>query len=467
MKYFIAEIILFIIILCTLVLEIVLKKNTKNKIIHTFLSIGFSLLFFYTLYAILCTKNTNTLIYHHLFTYNTINIVGRNVLVIGAIIIYFIAQQENNFQTEHYLFILGALLGNLLFITSCHWLMTYVSLVLSSLCYYFLIFNVKKLYTSLIYMLYQVIGSLVLLWGISYFFYATGNFYYTYALGTSTSMPILFWLNASIFLICIGFFLKLGIVPLHFWLPPIYYSVPISVIAYINFSTKITLFIWMVQFFSLLENFTLLQPPFILLGMVTFLYGNLMAYQAKKLPTLIAYYTIGQNGFLLCCCTFFRIDLYYTLFIYVVITNAILLFLFYLIVQYKKHIQNKLSISVKYDKYIIYGCILVCIIALIGLPPTATFWSKLSILMILWKYYTIKKKICIIIVILFLGINWLIMSLYGIKMLQYFLVKKKIQNASLTPIVRTFMVLIIFLVLGGFFYPNWLSIILQLLTQQK
>ena len=160
----------------------------------------------------------------------------------------------------------------------------------------------KALAAALKYLVQGVTGTITALMGVA-LLYVCGH---TFAIaklpaalaGTS---PVIISLAAI--LILIGYGVKLGIVPLHTWLPDTYVLAPAGVTAILTGATKAGVLIALFLSLSALPGNTVV-PAFIggvicILAVITMTAGNLLALNQPDLRRVLAYSSIAQMGYIL------------------------------------------------------------------------------------------------------------------------------------------------------------------------
>lgn len=101
--------------------------------------------------------------------------------------------------------------------------------------------------------------------------------------------------------IIIAFLFKLGVAPFHFWVADVYEGSPTSVTAFFSLVPKVALFLLVhrLLFDTLLPLSFLWQPILLQCAVISVALGTLGALFQRRLKRLIAYSTIGHNGFLM------------------------------------------------------------------------------------------------------------------------------------------------------------------------
>ncbi len=150
------------------------------------------------------------------------------------------------------------------------------------------------------YFIYTHIGALSLLAGILATYAFTGTFS-IYELSNKASMippEVLRWILVAM---CIGFFVKMAVVPLHTWLPDAHAEAPtpISVLlsgVMIECGVYAMTRIVISPFYRFFTSFS---TALTMLAVVTMFYGGMMALVQSDIKRLLAYSSISQMGYML------------------------------------------------------------------------------------------------------------------------------------------------------------------------
>jgi len=150
------------------------------------------------------------------------------------------------------------------------------------------------------YFLYTHVGALSLLAGILATYAFAGTFNINELSYKVSSIPsnVLIWIIVAM---CIGFFVKMAVVPLHTWLPDAHAEAPtpISMLlsgVMIECGVYAMTRIIISQFYSIFANFT---TTLMALAVVTMFYGGMMALVQSDIKRLLAYSSISQMGYML------------------------------------------------------------------------------------------------------------------------------------------------------------------------
>jgi len=152
------------------------------------------------------------------------------------------------------------------------------------------------------YLFQGVAGTLAALLGVSLLYLAGGTLAISDLPGALAGAdPLLIGLAATLLLL--GYGVKLGIVPLHTWLPDTYVLAPASVTAILTGATKAGALVALFLSLSALPRGAA-APGFLglvvcVLAIVTMTAGNLLALNQRDLRRMLAYSSVAQMGYIL------------------------------------------------------------------------------------------------------------------------------------------------------------------------
>jgi len=162
---------------------------------------------------------------------------------------------ERIYAYEYFVLLLIALLG-MFIMTSCQdFLLFYVALEIQALSFYALAaMRTDSLYSAeagVKYFIIGVLASLVILFGIALLYGYTGstNFnalalFFGYAMDSDLNyLPII-----ALACLWLGLFVKLGVVPVHFWTLDVYQGAPLAVMGFFSLLPKVTLVAMFLRF---------------------------------------------------------------------------------------------------------------------------------------------------------------------------------------------------------------------------
>lgn len=215
-------------------------------------------------------------------------------------------KEERLYYGEYYGFVLLALAGMMVMVSAADLLTIYLGTELMSLSLYVMAglkrSEPRSLEASAKYFVLGAFSSGILLYGISLLYGATGSTRLPAIAaaigGRSLDDPLL--LFATI-LIAVGFAFKLAIVPFHMWTPDVYQGAPTSVTAFMAVASKAASFGAFLRVFveglgGLKANWSAI---FLLLCIATLVLGNVVALVQTNIKRMLAYSSIAHAGYAL------------------------------------------------------------------------------------------------------------------------------------------------------------------------
>lgn len=207
---------------------------------------------------------------------------------------------------EYYGFMLLALSGMLVMVSGADLLTIYLGTELMSLSLYVMAglkrSSPRSLEASAKYFVLGAFSSGLLLYGISLLYGATGG---TKLAGIASAIgtrgfedPLL--MIATV-LLTVGFGFKLAVVPFHMWTPDVYQGAPTSVTAFMAVASKAASFAAFLRVF--VEGLGGLKTDwsalFVILCLATLILGNVVAIVQTNIKRMLAYSSIAHAGYAL------------------------------------------------------------------------------------------------------------------------------------------------------------------------
>ncbi|MGL6075167.1 MAG: NADH-quinone oxidoreductase subunit N [Fimbriiglobus sp.] len=196
---------------------------------------------------------------------------------------------------DFFVLVFGLILGLMFMTTASHFLTIFLSVEMASLPGYALAGFLKGRRTAgeaaMKYVLYGAAASGVMLYGMSLITVTTATLTPT---GFDDRMPTL----ALMGWVCVGVGLlfKLGLVPLHLWLPDVLDGSSAEVGAILSTASKIGAFGLVVRVLGGVPRPEEVQMVLLIIAMLTMTWGNLAAYRQTQLKRLFAYSSIAHAG---------------------------------------------------------------------------------------------------------------------------------------------------------------------------
>lgn len=215
-------------------------------------------------------------------------------------------REERLYFGEYYGFVLLSLSGMMVMVSAADLLTIYLGTELMSLSLYVMAglkrSEPRSLEASAKYFVLGAFSSGILLYGISLLYGATGSTRLpaiaAAIAGRSLDDPLLL---AATVLLAVGFGFKLAVVPFHMWTPDVYQGAPTSVTAFMAVASKAASFGAFLRVFveglgSLKANWSAI---FLLLCIATLVLGNIVALVQTNIKRMLAYSSIAHAGYAL------------------------------------------------------------------------------------------------------------------------------------------------------------------------
>ena len=259
-------------------------------------------------------KNNIFIFYFNFFSINIFTIIIKIIITFIFLYILYLVKfwyfQNQKYIIEIYFLLLGSLFFSFILISSTNLMLSYISIEGLSLQIYalsILNFSTVSIEIVLKYFLLGSIASGIILYGISllYGIYSSLNFFILKNYFLKIYLLDFFFnsniCKISILFIFFGLLFKLGLFPLHFWVPSIYSNSPNIVIFFFSTVIKLVLFIFLLNlFFITFFHFLYSLKLFFIISCIgSMLIGALGAFKELKIKNFISYTSINQIGFLL------------------------------------------------------------------------------------------------------------------------------------------------------------------------
>jgi len=212
--------------------------------------------------------------------------------------------EERIHLAEYYGFLLLSLAGMMIMVSAADLLTVYLGIELMSLSLYILAgfkrFESRSLEASAKYFVLGAFSSAILLYGISLLYGLAGGTRLvvvaeavaTHGMGDST-------LLLAMVLLVVGFGFKIAVVPFHMWTPDVYEGSPTPVTAFMAVASKAASFAAFLRVF--LEGLGGLQATwqtlFLVVCVATLVVGNLVAIVQTNVKRMLAYSSIAHAGY--------------------------------------------------------------------------------------------------------------------------------------------------------------------------
>jgi NADH-quinone oxidoreductase subunit N len=361
-------------------------------------------------------------------------------LIICAASILFVLFVKNNNDLQNnakgtgdmYSILLAVHLGLSLMVMSANFLMIYLSVEIVSVGSYLMVgylsSNAKQSEAAMKYALFGAVCSAIMLYGISLLYAFTG----TLDLSNPSfitgilSIPAFSW-GLALVMVLVGIAFKLSLVPFHFWSPDVYEGAPTPVTAFLSTAPKVAGFALLIKILELFQpvgvaglnnsffSFNYLLAVVAILSMII---GNFGAIWQDNVKRMLAYSSIGHTGFMLMALFAFSESgfraLTFYMAIYVFMNMAAFIIVDEIEERSGKDNINDFKGLGKHMGTLMIGMVIV-LISLTGLPPTAGFTAKFLVFSSAFEAYNLSGSFLLMAMIITGAISTLVSLFYYFK----------------------------------------------------
>ncbi len=368
------------------------------------------------------------------------------------------------FSGEYYILIFCIVLGLSFLTMTTHFLVIFVSLEMVSIASYALVTLQKEkinFEAGIKYLIFGATSSTIMLFGVSLFYgithslnFADLEFLKSLNSNSSTIIQIISFLFLG------GILFKAAAAPFQSWVPDVYESTPGPIISFLSFAPKAVAFLLIARFIHF--SSVSLEMVIIVVAILSLVIGNLSALWQDNTKRMLGYSGIAQSGFILIGLLKNEANDFYGSFFYILAYLPITMGSFFLadLLFKQTNSPNMSDYKGLGQKNVFLGInAVILMMALIGLPPTLGFLSKLVIFSSITSIHNLNSNSIYIALIIFGLLNAAVSIYYYLKIPYYMLVKGsyKIKDVSidffLTMVLSYFSITIVFL----FFFPEKLS----------
>ncbi len=305
----------------------------------------------------------------------------------GAILL---AAQDEALGAEYLALVLLATLGMVLLGEASNLMTVFLGIEILSLPLYVLAglhgWREGSREAAIKYVLLGAFSSGVLLYGMALTYGATGSLTLaTIATDLSTHVGPLALVGLALLLVGIGF--KLALVPFHSWTPDVYEGSPTPVTAFMSIGTKAAALAALAR--VLLTGFPYVfqhwQPVLWGIAALTMLMGNLMALRQTSVKRLMGYSGIAHAGYLATAIVAGSALGIFASVYYLIAYVFMNLGIFAVVQGLSRGSEEGDSLAsyrgLFYKRPVVAGAMVLFLMSLASIPPTAGFLSKLTILL--------------------------------------------------------------------------------------
>jgi NADH-quinone oxidoreductase subunit N len=334
-------------------------------------------------------------LFHNMFVSDLMSDVLKmlSYLIVSVILVYSRSYLllRGLFTGEFMVLTLFALLGMMVMISASHFLSMYIGLEVMSLSLYAMVAlqrdSASATEAAMKYFILGALASGLLLYGMSMLYGATGTLDVA-AVSSSikghVANPDL--LVFGLVFIVAGLAFKLGAVPFHMWVPDVYHGAPTAMVMIIGSVPKLAAFAFVMR--MLVDG---LQPlmhhwsaMLMILAVLSMALGNISAIAQTNIKRMLAYSSIAHIGFFLLGVLSGGIDGYGSAMFYIVVYVLMTLGAFGMITLmshegYEADTLDAFKGLNQRSPWLAF-IMLLLMFSMAGVPPTAGFYAKFSVL---------------------------------------------------------------------------------------
>lgn len=233
------------------------------------------------------------------------------LLISLALVLQLLSGQQlkdilHDIRPEYYLFQILSVLGLMMLVSSVELITIVVSLELSSFALYLMVPMRNdqaglraQMEAGIKYVMFGVLATGFLLYGMSYLFGLTGTTYLKDIITTLATSEIQPAAVVAVVMVLAGFFYKLAAFPMHYWVPDIYQGAANETTGFIATIPKFGAVALLIRFLTL----PVAHPQFLTgllaaIALCSMFYGNLCALVQKDIKRMLGYSGIAHAGFI-------------------------------------------------------------------------------------------------------------------------------------------------------------------------
>lgn len=306
--------------------------------------------------------------------------------------------KKKSYKSEYPLIISLSTLGMISLISSYDLISFFLAIELQSLSLYIIatMYRESESATSagLKYFLLGGLSSGFILLGSSLLYGLTGitNFEAFYIIGSFESESSLDQIDIILLIFAIGLLFKIASAPFHNWAPDVYDGVPTLVTTWLAVLPKISLIIFMVEFYTnIFYNFYFWNFLFIICAFLSLLIGSILGLSQNRIKRLLAYSTISHVGFMLLSLSVASYQSIESLIFYLIQYSLTSLNVFYVLTAFgqilpqgdsidKVQTLSQLRAQFKLHPLLAFS-FAISLFSMAGIPPCIGFFGKYLILL--------------------------------------------------------------------------------------
>jgi len=321
------------------------------------------------------------------------------VIALGLVLVLLFGRRlkgvRDDIRAEYFFFLLLSTTGLVMLVSSVELITLFVALELSSYSLYLLIPMREErrgvhtqMESAIKYVMFGVIATGIMLFGMSYLFGLTGTTYLTQllpklqAIGTTPATMV------GIVMVMGGFFFKLAVFPFNFWVPDVYQGASNETTAFLSSVPKLGAVAILIRVTTLAApSGSALITTLGVLAVCSMFYGNLSALVQKDIKRMLGFSGIAHAGFIVLGLLTLKGAGYASAIYYIIGYLVMILACFVVICAVSTEGENVMieDLSGLYQRAPLLALtLLIGMFALAGIPPFVGFMGKFFLLSGAW-----------------------------------------------------------------------------------
>ncbi|MCI4666734.1 MAG: NADH-quinone oxidoreductase subunit N [Bacteroidia bacterium] len=362
---------------------------------------------------------------------------GKIILFVTTALVLLVPNKEKP-PAEFYPLMLGGVLGASVAICSQNLLLSILALELLSLVSYVMVAleesDRASSKSALQYVLFGLFSSAISLYGLSWLYGFTG----TFDLADPAFQQGINQMNIDLLLLVLvmlvgTFMFKLSAFPFHFWTPQVYEKASYTLISYLSSIPKIAgtlVFLRLFYFLSESSHYKELQLLLLVFAGISITWGNLSALVQENFKPMMAFSGIAHAGYLLMGVAWMN-ELGQSAVVYYIAAYVIMNLAAILAASVMDDSDYYPDWAGKSASHLFPAIsMVICLVALTGLPPSIGFISKLYLISAGIAAMGTENEVAIITILSLTVINTLISLFFYLKPAVWMFLRKGPENTA-------------------------------------
>ncbi|HFL8824439.1 MAG TPA: NADH-quinone oxidoreductase subunit N [Candidatus Azoamicus sp. OHIO1] len=389
--FILPEIVISVMSCIILLFDVFISKSKRSVIYYlSLLALIFSAISIFYL-----REEPRCILFDGAFVFDSFSILLKLAIIFIALVIFIYSRKYivyiDLYKGEYFALCLMSILGMMVMISSGTFLTLYLGLELLSLPIYSLIVMNKSNVSSEASMKYFIMGSVasgIFLFGVSLVYGITGAIELNLINKVIVEEKVFSntTLQYGLVFIISGLVFKFGAVPFHMWVPDVYEGSPVPIALFVSTIPKIAAlgmsYRLLSDTFSSVNNE--LEFLFIIIGIASLFVGNIFAISQLNIKRLLAYSAIAHVGFIFLGFIVSDSNDFSSVIFYVIVYVISSLGAFGIIMALSSKLREAELINdfkgLGLSKPIFGVTMVLFLLSLAGVPPTAGFYAKFFIL---------------------------------------------------------------------------------------